>query len=300
MASKSIELRVGLLIIAAVIIVVGAIVWIQGYRFGKGNYIVTVMFNEVGSLNKGDPVMVSGIRMGKVTDLKLIEGGVEVELVLGNEVILKRDAEIVVKNIGLMGERFVAVYPGREEERLDLTKPVTGGYDTGIPEVMGMMGEMTTELRNLVLALKTSVASDENLEKLTETIANFQDVSKSLSEYLKDNRNRFDDAAKNFVKSSSALKKLIETSSERVDSVMVRTDSMTIRMKTITDDLEYMAATAREFADKLNQGDGTLQLLVEDRRLYDDLRKTADNIDDLVRDIRENPRKYLRLTVELF
>lgn len=300
MASKNIEFRVGLLIIAAVIIVVGAIVWIQGYRFGKGNYSVTVVFSEVGSLNKGDPVMVSGIRMGKVTDLRLIEGGVEVELVLGNEVILKRDAEIVVKNIGLMGERFVAVYPGKEEERLDLSKPVIGGYDTGIPEVMGMMGEMTTELRNLVQALKTSVASDENLEKLTETIANFQDVSESLSEYLKDNRNRFDDAAKNFVKSSSALKKLIESSSERVDSVMVRTDSMTIRMKAIADDLEYMAQTAREFADKLNQGEGTLQLLVEDRRLYDDLRKTADNIDDLVRDIRDNPRKYLRLTVELF
>ena len=71
-------------------------------------------------------------------------------------------------------------------------------------------------------------------------------------------------------------------------------------MEKITDDLEHMAQTAREFADNLNQGDGTLQMLVDDRRLYDDLRKTADNLDDLISDIRENPKKYIQLKVELF
>jgi hypothetical protein len=39
---------------------------------------------------------------------------------------------------------------------------------------------------------------------------------------------------------------------------------------------------------------------MEDRRLYDDLRKAADNLDDLVSDIRANPRKYINLKFELF
>ena len=43
-----------------------------------------------------------------------------------------------------------------------------------------------------------------------------------------------------------------------------------------------------------------MQLLMEDRRLYDDLRRTADNVDDLINDIRANPRKYINLKVELF
>ena len=41
-------------------------------------------------------------------------------------------------------------------------------------------------------------------------------------------------------------------------------------------------------------------MLFEDRRLYDDLRKTADNIDDLITDIRENPQKYLSVKVKIF
>jgi hypothetical protein len=40
--------------------------------------------------------------------------------------------------------------------------------------------------------------------------------------------------------------------------------------------------------------------LMQDRRLYDDLRRTAGSLDDLVKDIREHPKKYLNVKVELF
>ena len=126
MSRKNIELRVGLVVIAAIIILAITIIWIQGYRFGRNNYRVSVIFNEVGSLAKGDPVMVSGINKGKVQDLALTEDGVKVKLTLSDEVILKEDASITVKNIGLMGERFLAVNPGHSPNRLDLTIPIKG------------------------------------------------------------------------------------------------------------------------------------------------------------------------------
>jgi phospholipid/cholesterol/gamma-HCH transport system substrate-binding protein len=300
MASKNVEFRVGILIIVSLAILVGAIVWIQGYRFGQKNYDVSVTFEEVGSLAKGDPVMVSGIRMGKVVDLNLTEQGVEVLLTLSNEVTLRKDARFTVKNIGLMGERFIAVSAGTSEELLDLSRPVPGSYDTGIPEVMGMMGEMITELRNLVLALKRTVASEDNLDKLSATIANFEDLSNSLSDYFQRNRKNLDRAAKNFLDASADFKKLISGNAGRADSLMMRVDDASQKVTTIVTDLEYVAKTAREFANNLNQGDGTLQMLVDDRRLYDDLRKTADNLDDLITDIRANPKKYIQLKVELF
>jgi len=300
MASKNIEFRVGILIIAALGIFVGTIIWIQGYRFGKENYRLSVRFDEVGSLAKGDPVMVSGIRMGKVVDLKLSEGKVKVFLTLSNEVVLRKDARIVVKNIGLMGERFIAVAPGISTELLDTSIPVVGEYDTGIPEVMGMMGEMVSELRNLVSTIKTSVASSENLDKLSATVSNFENLSKSLSGYFEHNRNNLDQAAENFLKASSELKNIISGNSGRVDAAMTRIDSVSAKVQTVVAELEHVAKTAREFADNLNEGDGTLQMLVDDRRLYDDLRKTASNLDDLISDIRENPKKYIHLNVELF
>ncbi len=300
MDSKNIEFRVGLFVIFAVIIFVLAIVWIQGYRLRQDTYTLHVVFDEVGSLSEGDPVMVAGIRKGKVTNLQLVKGGVEATIILGNDVKLKKDATITVKNIGLMGERFIAIRQGKSDQPLDITKPFHGTYDTGIPEVMGMMGEMVTELRNLVFALKKSVASDANLNKLSETIGNFEKLSASLADYVDKNKENFDQAAENFLAASKSLNKLITANANKIDTTIQRVDDISSRLQTVIADLEHVSKTAREFADNLNQGDGTIQMLVDDRRLYDDLRKTADNLDDLIKDIRENPKKYIQLKVELF
>ncbi len=300
MSRKNIELRVGLVVIAAVIILVATIIWIQGYRFGRNNYRVAVIFNEVGSLAKGDPVMVSGINKGKVQDLALTDNGVKVDLTLSDDVILKDDATITVKNIGLMGERFLAVYPGRSPNRLNLSVPITGSYDTGIPEVMGMMGEMITELRNLVFSLRNSIASDSNLDKFSRTVGNFEELSQSLTDYANRNDNKLDQTAENFLKASAELRKLATNNSVIIDSALQRVDNSTKKIEKLTDDFAVVAATAREFAEKLDKGDGTLQMMVDDRRLYDDLRRTADNIDALISDIRTNPKKYINFTVRLF
>jgi phospholipid/cholesterol/gamma-HCH transport system substrate-binding protein len=300
MAAKNIEFRVGFIVIVGILILVATILWIQGYRFGKENYRLSVLFDEVGSLAKGDPVMVSGIKKGKVQELFLTDNGVIVELTLSNDVILRKDATITVKNIGLMGERFLAVYPGRAPDTLDLSAPIRGSYDTGIPEVMGMMGAMITELRNLVHSLKTSIASDENLDKFSAALANFEELSQSLTDYMKRNDNKFDKTAENFLKTSIELRRLVDANSGKIDSAVERVDRSSQRIDKLTDDLSRVADAARQFAEKLEKGDGTLQLLMDDRRLYDDLRRAAANIDDLIGDIRANPKKYINLRVEIF
>jgi phospholipid/cholesterol/gamma-HCH transport system substrate-binding protein len=300
MASKNIEFRVGLVIILALVIFVASVIWIQEYRFGRHNYQVKALFDEVGSLSIGDPVMVSGIRMGKVTGLQLIERGVLVEFVLTDDVRLKEDATATIKNIGLMGERFLAVNQGKSPIPFDTLGAISGAYDTGIPEFMGMMGDMITELRNLVLSLKHSVASEDNLDKLSRTISNFEGVSHSLADYLENNRDALDETVTNFLEASASLKKIARVNQQRLDTTMNHINNAAVQADTIIANLVFVSETARAFADKLENGDGTLQLLVDDRRLYDDLRKTADNIDDLIGDIRANPRKYINFTVELF
>lgn len=300
MAAKNIEIRVGLIIIASLIIFVGTVLWIQGYRYGQENIDVYAIFDEVGSLSKGDPVMISGLRKGKVQQLTLTERGVLVEFTISSDVRLKEDATATVKNIGLMGERFLAVTPGKSETDLDPINPIVGSYDTGIPEVMGMMGEMITELRNLVLSIKHSVASEDNLGKLSGTISNMERVTESLADYMERNRDRLDQSAQNFLTASQAFRKIAVNNEKRIDTLMGDLNKSVAGIDSVVADLAQVAATARAFADNLENGDGTLQLLVDDRRLYDDLRRAASNIDDLIKDIRANPRKYINFTVELF
>jgi phospholipid/cholesterol/gamma-HCH transport system substrate-binding protein len=125
-------------------------------------------------------------------------------------------------------------------------------------------------------------------------------VSGSLANYLSRNERKLDETADNFLKASKELKRLLAENSQLVDSSAQRFDRVTVKLERFVDQLDTLSTSAREFADALNNPDGTVQLLLEDRRLYDDLRRTADNIDDLINDIRANPRKYISLTLELF
>ena len=159
---------------------------------------------------------------------------------------------------------------------------------------------MITELKSLVSSLKATVASDSSLNKFNRTVDNVERLSASLSNLAEDNSGKVSEAVNNFLLSSRKLKKSISRNSSIIDSTFTRADRTSQRLEQFAIQIDSVGTMARRFAELLENEDGTLQLLMQDRRLYDDRRKTADNIDDLVLDIRQNPRKYINFKVEIF
>ena len=198
-SGNNIEFRVGVIVLLGVLILVVSLYWLQGYRLEANSQIIRVRFGDVGTLSVGDRVTVSGVRKGKVKRLHLTDNGVEVELQIYQDVRIKRDATFTIKNQGLMGERFVAISSGNDSLAFDTTIVAEGRYDSGIPEVLGHMGEMVTELRSMVRSLKRTVASDSSLERFNRTVANLEHASSSLSGYLERNEHKFEESADNFL-----------------------------------------------------------------------------------------------------
>ncbi|KAA3633119.1 MAG: MCE family protein [Calditrichaeota bacterium] len=300
MTSKDLEFRVGLIILIGIIILAVSVYWLRDYQLEKNSRTVSVIFEDVGTLEIGDKVNVSGVRKGKVKDIKLVENGVQVDLFISSDVTLRKDTRFTIKNLGVMGERFVAIQMGKDSVLTDESPMFHGAYDTGIPEVMGLMGEMIVELRSLVHSFKQTIGSDSALAKFNNTVTNLESVSASLDTYLNKNESKFDKTADNILQISKRLNNIVVKNEEKIDSTTERFARVTKNLDLFVQKLDTLAGSFREFADNINNPEGTLQLLTEDRRLYDDLRKTADNIDDLVLDIKANPRKYINLKVEIF
>ena len=301
MASRNnIEFRVGIVVLICLILVGTSIYWLQGYKLERNSQIVTVRFDDAGTLAIGDQVTVSGILKGKVQKLELSDNGVTVELRIWKDVVLKKDATFTIKNMGVMGERFIAVWPGRDSALLDKSLMVEGRYDTGLPDVMGLLGEMITQLRDMVNSLKRTVASDSSLAKFNATISNFESVSASLERSVVRNEDKITQTAENFLSASRRFNQLMQRNAALVDTSAGRLDRSMDRIEKFTFQLDTISTSARKFAKMLEQEDGTLPLLMQDRRLYDDLRRTAASLDELVRDIREHPKKYINIKVGLF
>ena len=300
MASTKIEFRVGLIILLGIAILAGSLYWLQSYKLRSDTQKIKVRFQDVGTLSVGDRVTVSGVRKGKVDRLQLTDKGVLVTLLVGGDVQLHSDAKFVIRNLGLMGERFIAIWPGDDTTRFHTDSVATGEYDPGLPDVMGKLGEIVTELRSLMQAFRQSIGSESTMVQLNRTVTNLESVSEGMSDYLARNRNKLDSTAENFYQAASKINKILSRNSGNIDSTVTRFNRSSAKLENLTYQLDTLAGAARQFADKINNPDGTLQLLLEDRRLYDDLRMTADNLDDLVTDIKENPRKYINLKVEIF
>jgi len=300
MASRDIEFKVGVIVLIGLILLFGSLYWLQGYKLERNAQKITVRFSDVGTLAVGDKVTVSGVHRGRVNRLELTESGVLVDILLYKDVVLKDDARIVIKNLGLMGERFIAISPGADSTRLDETRIVQGYYDAGLPEVMGLMGEMIVELRSLVGSIKNTVAADSSLNRFSRTVNNLEKVSAMLSNVMEDNSAKIGNTVDNFNSASKRLNKMLADNQPRIDSTFGRLERATAGLDDFVARLDTLSLELNEFASTVNNPDGTMNLLMNDRRLYDDLRRTADNIDDLILDIRQNPGRYINLKVELF
>ncbi|MDD4050366.1 MAG: MlaD family protein [candidate division Zixibacteria bacterium] len=300
MASKNIEIKVGLLVVVSILILIGAIYLAKGYSYGQKFYSVSAWFPEVGALSTGDLVSVSGVNKGKVKELSLSEGGVLVRMDVAVEVALKEDAQFTVKNIGLMGERFIAVKPGTSEQKLDLTRPATGGFDAGIPEVMGIMGEVIARVNDLVSLLQKTVISPATLDKFSETVTSLRAVTSNLENATDRNVPKIDNAINDFAALAHNVRVGLERNTPYIDTGAQNFAAASQQLRGMLADMETASSKLKTFAQQLEESDGTLRMLMEDRRLYDDLRSTARNLDSLVNDVRQNPKKYIKFSVEIF
>lgn len=297
MDNRTIELRVGIVMAIAAIILFLGIIWIKEYRFNVERYKYEVLFPNVGALGVGDPVTVLGVKKGTVESIILSGGDVLVTFNLTTDVKLKKDAKFTVMNIGLMGERFIDVSPGHSPELLDLSRPVEGFYDTGIPEVMGMAGQMLDEIRRLVAHLEGIFGTEWSQESFKETIKDLRKLSSDLVTLLDRNKDKLEKTATDLSYTSSELKALVERNKEKLQSSVDNFTTSSAKLDTITTTLSSLSVSLKNLTQKIESGEGTFGKLVNDSTLYNDLRKTTNNLDELVTDIKKNPKKYLKVSL---
>ncbi len=287
----------GLVILAAITLLIYGIIWIRGTRFGQEAYSVAVIFPNVGSLSAGDPVSVSGVLKGKVKKIELHKGEVLVHFTLEKDVVLKKDARFTVMNIGLMGERFMAVETGKSDTLLAWAPYPRGFYDTGIPEVMGMMGRMMDEVKQLVEALRGSIASPGYLGKLTSIVEQAEEASRRINGMLAKNENKVSTAFDDLSRAASQLKTVIAKNSQAVDSTVTNLHTASQKITPLVEGLDSLRLSFSRIAHHIEKQEGTLGKLVYDRTLYDQMRKTTRDLDSLILDVRRNPRRYLTIKV---
>lgn len=298
MASKGLEWKVGLTVLAATVLFVGGVIYLGQMEIGGSGRYLQVAFPEVGGLGVGDPVMVSGLRRGAVEDLELGLQEVIVTLKLRPEVVLHSDARFSVENMGIMGEKFVAVVPGVAPDTLDTSEIVLGGYSPGITEAMAQLGIVLEDVGVITARVENLLQENEFVEPLEEMITMIRDVSVEMQRLIRENRDDVRASTKSLRSAGEQMDALLRSNRGKIDTTLVFTARSAERLTSTLDRLDGTIESLDIVIKRFEHGQGTLGQLSRDDRVYRELLEASQGLNDLLQDIRKNPKRYL--SVEIF
>lgn len=280
--------------LAALVLLLAGVIWIKEYRLGKKKVTYTARFQEVGNLAEGDPVNVRGVRKGAVTDVTLEDQAVRVELELDRDVILHPDASLRIANIGFMGEKFLALEPGTAPGRYDHTKPIPGRFQSGVPEVISGAGDLLIEATELSSRLNVMLDAIDPAT-VERTSRNMERASGSLNSALGDNRQDLRQAILDFKAAAHDIRAIASQNKDQVNTSLHNFDTASRKLSDLADQLSATAASLQRVAAKVESNEGSVGRAIADTTLYTEMRETIRNTNELVKDIRKNPKRYLKI-----
>ncbi len=291
------EFKVGITVIAAVVVLIGSVMWLKEISLhqAKNNWVVT--FPTTGGLAASDEVQVNGIRKGQVTDMQLAGDHVVVHLELASDVRLTRDSRVIIRNVGLMGEKVIAVELRTTGGDYAPRDTVAGIYEPDLGEMMGQAGTMMQSLNQVAEQLRDLAVSLNKNGKLQQTIDNFAATSADLQKLVVQNRTRLNDALNDAASVAHTAKALTTDRQAKLEKTLDDLSLAADRMVTISNQLDTVLVDAHTLASRVNAGEGTLGKLTHDEKLYKDLNASVLSLQALIEDVKRNPKKYFKFSV---
>ncbi|HSG07096.1 MAG TPA: MlaD family protein [Longimicrobiales bacterium] len=329
------ELLVGFVIVVAVAVGVGGSLWLKGTNWGRPAVPVEVLLTDVAQLSPGSVVKFRGVQVGRVSTIDVETDGqaVRVRLDLTEDIPLPEDAAVILAPESFFGDwqaeivrrgrfpdfPFFDVPPGAVREGTR----VLGGY--ALPELSRLSAaaeQISTNLAQLSERLEVAF-NDETAQNLAKAIDNYAAVSTDLRALIDQQAQviiSVTTSADSALNEIEATTRVARRSFERVDALLgdAQIDSIVSNVREGTGSLQQIAAdlsgSAADLATTLSQadstlaridrvsarieaGEGSLGRLLVDSTFAVRAEDVLAQLDLLLKDLRENPKRYVRLSI---
>jgi len=308
-----------ILIGVSFILAIALFIW--GYNFLKGKDIFNkqtiyyAKYHEVSGLEISNPVSINGVRIGQVSRMYFapdMSGDVIVELTINTDFPIPDNTIARIFSSDLMGSKSVDFKLGNSTDQAKDGDTLATSIEAGIME------EVNAQVQPIKAKAESLLASIDTLVVAFQAIFN-ESARKNLSESF-DNINK---SFSNIQSTTTNLDTLMITEGNRVSSILNNIDSLTY---TLSENREKFASIISNFEmisdslaeanipatfnranstldeletilAKINDGEGTIGMLMHNDTLYFELNKTAEELNMLLKDIRENPKRYVKFSV---
>ncbi len=150
----------------------------------KSIYQVTVIFEDVGSLQPQDPVMDRGIRVGQIGDITYVKEKANVNIIFDLPLIVREGTTFTNRNFSLMGDRLVDIRLSSEGRKLFPGEKMIGAYEPGIAEALHLVEGVLKEVSMLHQTIMILKNGNDQQKPLAHQVNGLTDMTEELIDRL--------------------------------------------------------------------------------------------------------------------
>jgi phospholipid/cholesterol/gamma-HCH transport system substrate-binding protein len=329
------DFSVGATILGAIAVVVIAGLWLGDLGPRGPKSLHTARFRTVGGVKVGDPVVLRGVKVGRVEAIRLAaDDWVETDLRMTSPEDVPERAVAIAVSASLFGEWQIAVMDSARapadpdvqrvlSEARDgagtawpgATLPDIGQLTAQASRIAGDIAAVTNRVQEAVdsQAIGDIRGSVADLRKMADQLLTFtQRQTASMDRVVGNAATSSDDIAQSSKHLQATLSRIdSSTASGELSALVADARSASGELKAASADLRLLTSAASgerdrmvhilkatdEVLTRLQRGEGTLGLMTSDSTLYRETTKTVVQLRTLLADIQVNPRRYFRFSV---
>ena len=295
------EIKTAFLVIGGIALFIYGFIFLKGTSLLDSDKTIFTVYNEVEGLVPGAKVTINGLTVGKISEIDFLPNSTKILITMKirDELVFSSRSTALLYETGLIGGMAVSIKPVFDNEKKIISgdtlasevKPgLTELINRQIEPLQAKISSMLSSADSLfvgvsnVLDNNTQLNLKSTLQNLSNTTQNLNEASSSLIKILDDNQNYINTTFNNFSDTSANLKSITDSISEANISLTMRELNETVRGLNL-------------IVSSIEKGKGTLGKIVNDESLYESLMDASDELESLLSDLKNHPKRYINLSI---
>ncbi|SFT12429.1 MlaD family protein [Sphingobacterium wenxiniae] len=303
------ETKVGIITVVALALL------FFGYNFLKGNDIFQrendfyTDYDNVDGLTVSKPVVVNGYQIGRVSKLSLLDNGkIRTHFKIKSEYDIPSNTVARIVSADLLGSKAIVFELGNSKTLAKSGDPLLSDVQANLLEkvepLQKKIENLVVKLDSVLSAVNTALNDEfqrdfkSSLHSISISLANMEKITSDVEGLMGSERIRFSKIMQNLESITNNFK----NNNDKINNILANLDNLSndlskTEIKATIDNANQAMQDVQAITSKINNGEGSIGLLLNDDKLYNNLNNASAELDNLIKDVKERPGKYIRLSI---
>jgi len=309
------EFKIGFLFILATAVLVWGFSFLKNKNILYKERVLIAVYQHVNGLNPSNPVYINGVKVGQVGKVyfdPVMNGDIIVQLVFTDKFPIPSNSTARIFSEDLMGSKAVEILLGTGPEYAQNGDTLITDIETSLKDAVNQQilplklkaEDLLSSLDTMVVAIKGVFNKDirddltASIKSIRNTMSNLENTTHNLDTLVYMESGRLSSILYNI----DMITRNLNNNNEEISRVLGNLANLsdTIAQSNISGILSNLDNTVGNLSmvmARIEKGEGTLGMLINNDQLYKDLEKSASELNLLLEDIRLNPKRYVRVSV---